>query len=674
MYDSALSRKPGPRVARQRRRRRLYLRLLIGALVITGSLPVFALLMMPGIHHRLMIARLSSEDDERRQRAIAYLVQRGPEDPGLVSAAAARLDGASDAVFQSIKQGLDTIGKWNRPPVSDASWIRWMESLAEYPDPVSRLFLATRIAEDIDLLSNPAFAAIWPKLAEDDDEQVRHEMIFALAARLRADPEDIDGQILLIQGIGDESAAVARDAAILTGFFKPWATGISANPARVPLPVGMAMLWSAMRTNPDQPRTAMEIAANEQLPLRMRSMAVWALSLSDDERAAGFLRDQRARLATDDHNAMPGELVWTLIRYAGRNGIDDERSVRAWLGDLIEAGSLTSGARRPIWASVHRHPELLLGDDAVARMLRDDPVAWIAGAESPWMTPDTELQPPEALLDAVRSEPWWLGRALNRQTITPADVWPLLVSPISTYRDHGCLLSVQGLTDDQLETLIRRLLLELDDAPRFSGAMLSGLTGIRPKIELDGRERDLLELRLRSARDTGRLNHVRMMQLGLWMQGEVELEDHQLGAWMLHDELPRTSVLMAMMHRGDLRAVDRLLELQHPMVIPLTALDLRSPAERRRDREAEATVDLPNAGTEDERTTLELVELLVDYRWAGVLAHFLNDDAPRPDLWTDRWLAEFQVELLRYWRLTTDRVFSDRPMDHQNDPDRASGQ
>lgn len=687
--------KPGPRVARLRRRRIWLLRLLIVSLLITGSLPILALIYMPPIYHRLMMQRLTSPNLEHREQALNYLLVRGPEDEKLVRFAAGRLDEAADDVFEAIKGALDQLGRWQRPPVSDQAWLRWLNNLAQSDETNARLFVATRLGLETDLIGNEAVEPLWQQLSEDASEAVRYEMVFATARWLRHDPDAVIPQVLLTAKIGDQSPRVSRDAAILTGHVQPWVTGFQARPAAAPPGTGMAMVWTGITTNPDRAGMAINLALDESVPVRLRATAAWAALKSEDPDADGllpaFLDRVDGRL-----EEVPAELLWVLLRFS-RDDEQADQQVRQWLLEFEADESSWRRLRGPLWGLAHHRPLLFLelarhpsiratlehegpesepqreepsdhdsdadsGDTSgaasggrLAERWVMDAIAWQAAKESGLLPPDVEALLPESLRFVAAGEPWLLARAQGREKLTPGDLWPLLVSPISTYRDQAALLAAQRLSPEQNQQLIRHLLVDLSEPARFSGAVLSGLTGIRPTMRLDGREEDLLRLRLQSARDTRQGMQQRMMELGLWMQGAVEIDPLRFSAWLLGDQMPRSTVLMTLLQRNDLRALEHLFDLQHPMDLPRSALDLRSPETRRR-QEMEWTGEQGSASTVDAES-LALTDLLIRFRWLSVLERHLHPSAPRPDLWTDLWLAEFQIELLRYWFLVAPEPF-----------------
>jgi len=124
-----------------------------------------------------------------------------------------------------------------------------------------------------------------------------------------------------------------------------------------------------------------------------------------------------------------------------------------------------------------------------------------------------------------------------------------------------------------------------------------------------------------------------MMRVGLWMREDGSDAEERLRELLKRSDLPRTTILMAMLHRGDLTAVD---ELLNPTGEP----------------------------------TDDLLTLLDKHRWWFVLSRFLpRDRAGVPDpppfwLWADRDLQRFQLDVLRnWWLLYGERLTADAPPD-----------
>jgi hypothetical protein len=243
--------------------------------------------------------------------------------------------------------------------------------------------------------------------------------------------------------------------------------------------------------------------------------------------------------------------------------------------------------------------------------------------------------------------PDMLRLAAVAATKTPSldDLRPLFAHDEPSMRDLACIVAVKRFSPEQHEALAGALLRSFDDRDKMSGAMLCGLTGVRPRASiidlattLELREVDLLAYRLQHE-DIWEVQQV--LRLAVWMQGDEvrdskdrTLEPRQLTAALLSmpDNVPLTTVLLAMLHMRDPAALEYLLNPR-----------------------GEQRVDL--------------VQLLDQQRWWRVLRHYLPDDAPGYIWWTDADADRFQVEVLRNWYL----VHRVRIRDEWNSTPPASG-
>ncbi len=180
------------------------------------------------------------------------------------------------------------------------------------------------------------------------------------------------------------------------------------------------------------------------------------------------------------------------------------------------------------------------------------------------------------------------------------DLYTVLSCSDAPARDVACVLALDQLDETELKQLVHELILDLDDDAKMSGAILSGLTGYDQKL-LFGRE---------SVED---VYAVRMVQrLGLWMGGWDMPIDTQ--ALLLRGDVPRTTIMLAMLFKGEYSALDALLN--------------------------------PRGAVPD-----DLADLLARRQWWRVASRFLPADAPQIDMAANPQEVDRQIELLRDWRL-----------------------
>ncbi len=177
----------------------------------------------------------------------------------------------------------------------------------------------------------------------------------------------------------------------------------------------------------------------------------------------------------------------------------------------------------------------------------------------------------------------------------------LLTAHEAPLRDVGCVLAVRDLAPDALSVLVAELLQDPRQEAKLSGAILAGLTG---------EQLDLLRNILEAQSDW---STAAVMRLGLWMQRGLDAgDDLNPAALLAHGDIPRSTVILALLHRHDPLAYDVLLNPQG-----------ESPG--------------------------DLVTLLEDYGWWRVLNHYPPMPAPRWRPTDVPTLRQHQVDLLRDW-------------------------
>jgi len=175
-------------------------------------------------------------------------------------------------------------------------------------------------------------------------------------------------------------------------------------------------------------------------------------------------------------------------------------------------------------------------------------------------------------------------------------------------RDVAVVILADRFTADQLDPFARKLLDDHDPDARLSGAVLAGLIG-RASDAIDQAAR-------RERRESSRI----AMQVARWMQGDRPELDEQVQALLGSAHLPESTLLLAMLHVGQRRAVfDRLLGLGENQPLRQTAPPRRT------------------------------VELLRTERWSLVLNQYLPTTAPRlPAHGSDQAFLD-QLADLRAW-------------------------
>ncbi len=219
-----------------------------------------------------------------------------------------------------------------------------------------------------------------------------------------------------------------------------------------------------------------------------------------------------------------------------------------------------------------------------------------------------------------------------------------LRSPIAPYRDLAVLVAAERLGDEAVLELSERLLASYNDQEKLSGAMLAGVSGQRPKLTVDGRERDALEWRAETARTEQQWPLRQVYEMALWMQGRKPDWQRRFGSLLDNERVAPSTLYLGLLTVDRNEALRELLEPRRGRGSGEAYIDevMSTPVFSRGAIDARASLD-----QEDERITL--LQLLVRYRWMGVLERHLPEPAPLVSLWADRWVQQFELDVLRYW-------------------------
>ncbi|MEX1016783.1 MAG: hypothetical protein WDZ31_08550 [Phycisphaeraceae bacterium] len=589
----------------------LALSLMVSLTLIVPAMYVFG----PDVHRWVMIRDLTADDADRRERALNYVLRLAGEDERVRQGAIRQLEEVEDdEKFRQLTRALDLAGVWRRPTVPDDPWLRWLMMIAELDEPRARLRAAQRVAALPELADDARVRSLLERLLNDETANVRYNALAATAELAGAADDRLPYEAMIASRADDDESVIAREAWLLIGLLDPL-FGYSANWREADPWVAEAMLWASVQTNPDRPAAAVEALADESAPASVRRAAAYALAFAEPGEAEAALLPAieaalEAEVEADSRERLDGVVLWRTVR-----GVPLTDASRDALQQLAEARHSPDAQTidRVELAARHRiaafAPYTVLHEPA----LDDEPgvnpevLRELAALERRWLEPD-------AWAPVARE---WAGplpdmlRLVYVATMAePAvdDLLPLLSHDEPAMRDLACVVAVERFDDATLEPVIGELLVDYHDAAKMSGAMLSGMTGLQTALLRDraGRQHDWAM--------------AQMMRLGLWMQGELPAMSGQ-AAWLLgREELPRTSVLLAMLEAG--------------------------PGSRR------AAWDYLLAPQGE--PAMDLVRLFDHYRWWYVARRRLPGgvaDAPPFWWWADREVQRFQVDVLRNWYL-----------------------
>jgi hypothetical protein len=153
-----------------------------------------------------------------------------------------------------------------------------------------------------------------------------------------------------------------------------------------------------------------------------------------------------------------------------------------------------------------------------------------------------------------------------------------------------------------LDDFVASLLNDFNDRAKMSGAVTAGLTGVQSKL-LSQKQRD---------EDVWTVKQVH--RLGLWMQGRWPDGGALAGQLAANAQMPRTTVLLAMLHADRVAALDYLL---NPRGQP----------------------------------PFDLIDLLARRRWWLVLRRYLPSTAPPFAIDAEQHVQRDQIDVLRNWYL-----------------------
>lgn len=358
---------------------------------------------------------------------------------------------------------------------------------------------------------------------------------------------------------------------------------------------------------------------------------------------AGWVRYLTKRVDQPDPNRRThlavelGKLLWKrgphsddprLVEVVGQLLEDDDAQVR--LNALSAAAALPSSQRRDLIrtvagddeAEIAKHAWImlnLLGADEGVERPANIPAAFYA---------QRPAAPPDDAADVVHQLAWLekIGIAavptpdlsddtpdLIRLHIvrvgedsTPEDLMRVFNADAPEMRDLACMTAIARFTDEQNRELAKELILRFTNAYRTSGAILAGLL---PTEALDERLLELLRLRAESGDDWIVQQHYK---LALAMHG-LAPDGFNPQSLMGRRDIPKTTMILALAHTGDLAGFDWLL---NPFAEP----------------------------------PVDLVLVFDAMRYWSVVRRYLPD-APEFSYWATAPVQRTEIEILRDWYL-----------------------
>ncbi|MEM9416682.1 MAG: hypothetical protein AAGA29_14570 [Planctomycetota bacterium] len=595
------------------------------------------------------------ERAEYKQKFVIYdqLAQLGAgEDPQIIQALNSVLKDPDDRRFIQAVEFYDANFLWLREMVPTEAWQRWGVLLSHSTAPQSQLHAAKLLGDLVECVNAPDLPPAFARLVQSDNAAVRGEVLDAVAGYARIADDPVPYEQVLITLTQDANETIARRAWITLGLLNPL-SGFSADWRSVEPTIAEAMLWAAVKTNPDRPEPAVEALADldlsEQALLALALAPRFELNLLEATwESAGYelrrleapshIAQWRALLALHETQERWREFgMYVLFSSSPLDkalrdieGDPPAELLRAYL-DLLYAASyrLNSHFGR-------HHSETL--SEAQLLLLQLSAVEGACYAPASY-GPSLDNMPYQnrfavlvgVLLGVVEGGLSDLRQQVNLDTSTYRDLFalaaaledhaaihPLVRSPLPAQQRTGVIAA--GLASDRPQ-LIDGVTAEFARAyPWLDADALHSLPNF--KLEEFGLARvdaltTLLEVAETAPDRDDRYEQIALLKLALWMRGDLGDDFIPQAEAMLADELlPTSTVLMCLLH------------MQRPAALFYL-------------------FDNPDAASGE--PPIDLYDLFVNQRWWHVFSRLVPDADLDLWLWGDPGAQAFQFEVMRQW-------------------------
>lgn len=536
---------------------------------------------------------------------------------------------------------------WSEQLVPVDKWLNWLSVLSKSDSEITQHKAARLLGDLPDEADNPLVVQGLERLAQSRHDSVRAQALTAAAgyARIAKDPVGYE-QIIFHLG-QDKNKTIARRAWLVVGHLNPF-SGFAVNWKEADAFVAEAMLWAAVKTNPENPKPAMDALGSTG----HAAAAMLALSQSRTYDYSDLLVHKDIELPTRLMMESPGQAkaVWRSILALHPHLPDPEawyvnmydytksyNALNAKFGD--ESVEIDERYRVSFYlASCYRRNETSATETDFSLTESEQAAAKLAAVEGRVIEPfgdqhplPNALPPIASLIAGLHPEspqdyadlagrvdlatPWVADLAALGMSIHDSEVsdrWlhsgmgPLKVTAaISHALSGGDPTLITGVTAQLLRDNPE---IDREELRAMSDAQLAGL-GLKRVDAL----RALLEAAEAAPPSAGRQSEAKLLRLALWMRGDLG-EDFtpQAEAMLFDDELPTSTVLMALLHK------------QRPIALEYLFGDLVQPR--------------PDLG-----------ELFIQQRYWHVFRRFVDTSDLTLWLWGDPEAQAFQLEAMRQW-------------------------
>lgn len=585
------------------RHRRLVIGSIISMIALSVALVIGIMVYSQDLIRIVFMGRLCSPDLRDRAVALSYVAHHAAADPKIVAGARRQLLTADDECFRQIVEALFQAGLWG--PSFDESWVRYLVLNVDQADVHRRSMVAGEFGRlgwlGAASANDRRIAPAVERLLGDSEADVRYNALLA-AATLR-DPAV--RRKLLGKATGDANAVVGQHAWMLLAIDGALPPGMSWPRSQADLPGGdgddirraMGAMFGGAWVDHAAVQWPVAVLRTADAPPNLRLFAPYALMGTTQGEGLAALLDEMRRMPDTSLNAS-ALASWRAALSLPMPLSDDaaalvESTLIRLAGAGEEADPLAAAVVGVLWRDSPPPadaPPTYSGRPG--RALRE-----LAMFESlPTGRYDIELT--DEMPDLIRLH---AVRASRRSS--PADLLRVFNSDQPTTRDVACLVAIERFGRDGCRDLAHQLLASFNDNQRMAGAILAGM------VEPDERLIKLLRLRHEQA-DAWVVRQI--AAIGLRMAGQ-NVEAPDFPALLARRDVPRTTIILAMLHTGRLDGLDWLI----------------SPF-----------------GEEP----LSLRLLLDQLRYWPVLRAYLPD-APPFWLYGDAEIQQFQVQFIRDWYL-----------------------
>lgn len=545
----------------------------------------------------------------------------------------ATLEQTDNTLFMEMVQRYDAELLWSKQSASRSAWIRWLSLISDSNSEIAQQKAARLLGELPDDLDTQSIPASLLKLSVSPHDAVRAQVLQSAAgyAHIAKDPTDYE-QIIFALG-NDKNREIARRVWMIVGHLNPL-SGYAVNWKEAEPFVAEAMLWAAVKTNPDNPKPAVSalktpryeaagaLAINEwqrpAIPVTDADLLFQSLIKADPPSdrvvvwrsilvSKDYMNAEVSVIQPYGYGPVPNEELaafylagsWVRAGFAPERDVDNPFSdyeLLAFLEGLLDHGGNTPGVAENQLVIDDQWPVLTR---LVAARLKPDT--------------DTGLSPQGlAQADPITRDLFVAG-AMNNNTLR-REMLKAISSRDESISGRSALLA--GITNQKPQLITGVSAEFLRKNPDITSKQLHAMSA--QEIATLGLSRvDALPTLLKAAesapKSADRTVQVKLLNLALWMRGDLGDDFIPMAEAMLFDaDLPTSTVLMCLLY------------MKRPIALDYLFGDLVSPQP-------------------------DLQELFIQQRWWHVFRRFVETSDLTLWLWGDPAAQQFQIEAMRQW-------------------------